>query len=111
MYVMNMTNLGEIVIFVPQNLKEKVNPMKTTIKVTQEDINKGIRENCLKCPVALACRRTFNCYVRVLYSVIEISTPRKLIRINMPSIVDDFINDFDTGCVYRQGPFEFELDV
>ena len=77
------------------------------IKVTQEDIDLGVKYNGTKCAVGRAVRRQFdpNCSV-VVYSVYNKKSDAIA---SLPASASDFIKDFD-DCRHVK-PFEFELDV
>jgi hypothetical protein len=82
--------------------------MKTkTINVTQHDIDNGIADSNKSCPVALAIRRAFKKgkpYALVGWYTIGIGTK----RINTPSVVRNFIYDFDKKSEVE--PFSFTLE-
>lgn len=82
--------------------------MKATIEVTQSDIYNGHRNECNKCPIALAMSRYFKCEVTVAYNYCQI--PNKLggsIRIINSEVMQRFIDDFDSGRPVQ--PFSFEI--
>lgn len=81
--------------------------MKITIDVTQDDINKGIKENCRFCPVALAVQRTFNDPEMDVFSPCIKNCEED--RVASPSSVCDFIDRYDNGESVQ--PFSFEIDV
>lgn len=74
------------------------------IKVTQDDIWNGIKDDCCNCPVALAIGRRFPVEsVAVRSLAITIGG----IKFPLPVHVWQWIRKFDTGCAVE--PFEFEL--
>lgn len=79
------------------------------IKVTQEDIDKGIQKDCEQCPIARAMRRAFGCNVQIT-SIIYRKNDGILAYgpHGMPDIVTSFIRDFDSSL--KVTPFEFEVD-
>ena len=85
--------------------------MSIHVCVTQEDINKGIRENTEKCPVALAIKRVCGQgrYVEVLNPNVEIDefTEHSDYYVLPPSI-EEYINSFDNGGVVE--PIEFDME-
>lgn len=87
--------------------------MAITIKVTQEDIDKGKRANCFACPIALASMRAFGlpldaghveAYGLFIGSFVN---GGEYIRYHTPIETIRFMNDFDQGLLVS--PFEFEL--
>ena len=87
----------------------------TTINVTAEHIARGERENCERCPVALAIRDAFPdlAYIEVAPEGIGIGPPGADIygieaHIDVPREVQEFIWDFDDSG--RGEPFSFDLD-
>lgn len=83
------------------------------IKVTQEDIDKGMPISASFCPVALACKRVFNkdCSVTrgtglTVYMGEENYTWKRYKH--LPYSVKSFINNFDHQ--FGVEPFEFELE-
>lgn len=88
--------------------------MKKTIKVTQEDIDKGFRLQNDYCPVALAMCRGIN------KDIGQVKVGRRgmsfhdhsgmlVCMFEMPDLVKIFVENFDKG--YKVTPFEFELDT
>ena len=77
------------------------------IEVTQEDIDKGVKENCVKCPVALSLRRLFPGEWEVdvgddaIYAGGNWYTP--------PDEAQEFIAKFDAG--EPVAPFSFDVDL
>ena len=90
------------------------------VKVTEEHIEKGIREDCLNCPVALAIYEMLpypyspsvstrhNRGAAVVLSNKDDVNWNLLIPIE-GDVIYDFIMNFDNG--YYVEPFEFELKV
>lgn len=102
-----------------------------TVTVTAEHIAEGIREDCEKCPVALAIRDAFPELAYVTDEDGEITvelgprgfpyitvSPEEItiqpgpqapgIHIATPRVVEEFIYDFDDG--WNPLPFTFDLD-
>jgi len=78
------------------------------IDVTAEDIHKGIKGNCYRCPVALALRRTTETLLEVSsYCIRVYSFPIR--DIQLPEIAVDFIKRFDRGKLVK--PFKFYLNL
>jgi hypothetical protein len=87
----------------------------TTINVTAEHIAAGERENCERCPVALAIRDAFPhlVYIEVAPEGISISLRGADIwglkaHVDVAREVQEFIRAFDSGEPVE--PFTFELD-
>lgn len=76
------------------------------VKVTEQDIAKGIAGDCLRDPIALALRRITGLPWRVeqLYCYPDTKGRRPH---QTPRQVNRFIEDFDNGKPVQ--PFEFEL--
>ena len=100
---------------------------RTKVEVTQEDIDKGIPEDCNHCAVALALKRKYktddvkvyvpdNDYVSLIVNGKELN-----IRSNHENDILDFIDIFDidySDCTeeeykgrYIPQPFEFEVNL
>ena len=81
-----------------------------TIKVTQSDIDCGIKHNCKHCPVASALRRAFPGHrVDTLTRTTELvsySEPQLRMTIPHPLEVQDWIIAFDNGD--KMKPIDFE---
>lgn len=81
---------------------------RMTINVTQEDINKGVRNSCTKCPVALAVHRALNKMVRVGFSGVRVEFSIGVLQfLRIPQECQDFMARFDFGMPVQ--PFEFEI--
>lgn len=81
-----------------------------TIEVTQEDIDKGVPENCSKCPVARAIERTLpnpSPSIAVDPEVIEWFDGDQWQFRYTKVKVQTFIERFDAGKPVK--PFSFEL--
>ena len=77
------------------------------IEVTQEHIDQGIINSLVNCPIALAIKsKGFNCRLDQLYIYIDLKD--KIIYIQTPKFVANFIKDFDDG--RPVSPFSFEID-
>ena len=76
------------------------------IEVTQEDIDRGEKGDCAKCPIARAIRRTLKVrYVHVDTDFLEWGPDYSCM--NAPVKVSKFIDAFDEG--RRVSPFTFML--
>lgn len=79
--------------------------MKTiTIKVTKQDIEKGIRCSQYYCPIAFAARHYFD-------SIIEVGNDKIAVGLNvitLPQSAREFIVDFNNG---HGAPFSFALEI
>lgn len=81
--------------------------MIITINVTQDDIDRGERESCLACPIALACKRAG--IVRPEVSSYEIIDEFRN-EYKLPMEARLFVHRFDAGgALYRVFPFSFIL--
>lgn len=82
------------------------------IKVTQEHIDKGIPEDTMACPIALALYDAgFKGYDVDIITATDKACAKRLDskEIILPNICRDFILDFDHGGLVQ--PFEFEFTV
>lgn len=77
--------------------------MRINVEVTAEDIKRGIKVDCLNCPIALALDRCGQPDASVSDSDVEIDG--RFIR--MPLDARRFVQDFDDGKPVE--PFAFEL--
>jgi hypothetical protein len=87
--------------------------VKIDVTVTQEHIDKGMRNQCSICPVALAFRDVNNmrdvlvgessCHVKLWHDQYFRNAA------TLPSVVSDRIRDFDSGLGME--PFEFSIEV
>ena len=99
---------------------------RTKVEVTQEDIDKGIPEDCNNCAVALALKRKYktdNVFVSIPddYVLITVRGEELNIRSNHENDILDFIDVFDKQYNYttteeyyykqKPKPFEFEVNV
>ena len=79
------------------------------VNVTDEHIADGYKNNCILCPVALACKGAGAIYASVTETVAELQMsefgPRFFV--DLPEEACLFIHKFDHG--YRVEPFTFEL--
>ena len=88
--------------------------MMTTVAVTAEHIDKGKREDCERCPVALAILDAFPSLYYVRVGPDNIGVQRRenelLTLLAVPLDVANFVWDYDDGTstVY---PFTFTLDI
>jgi len=83
----------------------------TTINVTAEHIENGVRENCERCPVALAIMDAFPGASGIYVESRVFSISRDGYRrdeIKLPREASEFIWDFDASKTVQ--PFSFELD-
>ena len=86
------------------------------IEVTEEDIKKGVRADCGKCPIALAIGRHLpeDICVDVKYTYAHFYRQHNtlelrdfLYRYKMPTEAGEFINQFDAGIKVR--PIKFTI--
>lgn len=86
------------------------------IQITQEDIDKGVREDTSRCPIAHAFIRNGYKNVRVearrIYPYGYTYNPSDVLRhkyMVMPEIGYDFVVNFDSN--NRVEPFEMEVEI
>jgi len=99
---------------------------RTKVEVTQEDINKGVPEDCEHCAVALALKRKYKTDdVKVSipddYVLLIVNGKELNIRSNHENDILDFIDVFDKQYNYttteeyydrqKPKPFEFEVNL
>ena len=81
------------------------------IKVTQKDIDKGLKSTCYYCPVALAFKRKIKseipCGVAVNAKNIHHFHGKSWDRYNLPKEAKKFIQRFDNDQSVK--PFSFEI--
>lgn len=103
-------------------LRGALKPVKLTIEVTQDDIDKGTAKNCGSCPIALAARRH-----PVLLSFMNQDPDDRLVEVtfmqlnlidkalsrlcggHLPDPAWRFIADYDNGRTVA--PFSFEVEL
>jgi hypothetical protein len=96
--------------------------MKITVNVTQEDINRGVRQNGERCPVALALIRALALASGELIIRPTIALSSGFVCANVlgfdrhhdypiPGAARDFIQKFDRGLHVEPFTFEFEFDL
>jgi hypothetical protein len=82
------------------------------VEVTQKHINKGLRNDCRRCPIALALKDAGLSDVVVMRSIVLIH-PRRGSQYRyscaLPTSVSQFIESFDS--IQGVEPFSFELEV
>lgn len=74
-----------------------------SVDVTQEHIDKGMRDSCLSCPIALALKKKGDRLVRVRNTVAYVAN----MPYQLPQEAIAFILDFDHGELVK--PFSFEM--
>ena len=100
---------------------------RTKVEVTQEDIDKGIPEDCNNCAVALALKRKYktdNVFVSIPdtdYLLLTVNGDELNMRRNDENDILNFIDVFDKQYNYttteeeydrkKPEPFEFEVNV
>jgi hypothetical protein len=82
------------------------------IRVTQRDIDEGVQNSCLHCPVARAVKRVFKAtevWVREIIIVKKAGSQRTYVT---PTAAVDFIERFDSAVLEFESPkpFSFTLD-
>lgn len=89
--------------------KQEWESLTMKIKVTQEDIAKGIPEDEGSCPVALALKHAGMMDVEVSLERAEAWYGRRLFNVELPSKARRFIKRFDAGKLVK--PFSFTLNI
>lgn len=79
---------------------------KLTIRVTQANIDNGIRAKCGLCPIALALRDAGFEEPTVGSYEFQATQGCSYLNYGLPESARDFINHFDAG--HTVSPFEFE---
>ena len=81
--------------------------MLVMINVTEQDIERGERQNCMACPVSLAMSRETG----ELWEVYALRAFRVMSRqpVSFPEPVSNRIRMFDAGGVMR--PFSFDVEI
>ena len=90
------------------SLLEKLGPgedVTITFDITQDDIDQGIRSNCIDCPIARSASREFPGYSVAVGSAIHLRTDGRYFMGELPAKASDFVYDFDHGL--RVEPFSF----
>jgi hypothetical protein len=82
---------------------------KVRIKVTQDDIKQGARDDCIRCPVALALNRACPGRGRVTVDNDSFYFDWESEVYVLPKKARDFIFDFDIGRAVR--PIAFDIFV
>lgn len=78
------------------------------IHVTQEDIDKGVRRECGKCPIALAVSRAFGKPIRVGAFLVQFFSANMGASVDLPPEALAFRKAFDNGLPVQ--PFSFEVE-
>ncbi len=82
--------------------------MKFMIKVTQDYIDNGIKEDGDWCPVALAIKE-----LPLIDGDVSVDGDSILLpdgeALDLPASVSDFVHAFDAGALVK--PFSFEVDI
>lgn len=83
--------------------------MSTVINVTAEHIAKGERQECTRCPIALAIESAIPeaDYLAVYSTAAVFNVGDVIAEIALPAAAERFIHSFDLG--YSPEPFSFEL--
>jgi len=80
---------------------------KIIIKVTKEDITKGVEKGTTTCPIALAVKRISPFVLRYVLGIDIWDTEGN--RYSMPLKAQNFIINFDAG--EKVKPFNFKLEI
>lgn len=86
--------------------------MKTTIKVTQDLIDSGVRLSSVSCPIAKALRLAgYECTVTQtdVSFYLHKHSENRYATSQLPAMARLFVRNFDDGNPVN--PFEFELEV
>lgn len=80
-----------------------------TVEVTQADIDAGIKESCVDCPIARAISRAVRVDARVGTYWVSWRIGNFLTELTLPVAAVGWIMAFDRG--YPVEPFTFELEA
>ena len=87
---------------------------KILVQVTSEDIQEGVRENCLYCPVALALHRTLGTAPGRLFAISSYVGSNQVMiggkKYFLPKVAVDAIANFDSGSPVELFSFEIEIE-
>ena len=84
--------------------------VEVTAHVTAVDIRRGVRRNCLRCPVANAARRMFGAvFVGVRRRELTVDTGFAVFTAHLPPAAEEAIAGYDDG--RPMAPFDFTLAV
>ena len=86
--------------------------MKTTLNITQTDIERGEQDSMSHCPIARAALRKFRDAARVQVSddILCVTSKRgKRVLFALPEEASAFVQDFDGGDYVQ--PFSFTVDI
>ncbi len=81
----------------------KTMPTTINLKITEDNISKGLRGVASACPVALALKKHFKCK-NISYSEIYVGVTYDYVRVNHSyydcddNSLYNFVEDFDEGC-------------
>lgn len=67
------------------------------IRITQADIDAGVRGKCALCPVALAVNRTFGVETASAYTTVIYRKDGHLFEADLPDRIRWWIAEYDTG--------------
>jgi hypothetical protein len=83
------------------------------IEVTQQDIDKGLSNNCFLCPIAHAVKRKMNTDCILVYCdrISVMSTIFSSYFYKLPKKAQTFIKQFDDGKPVKPFTFEIEKDL
>lgn len=84
--------------------------MIVTIDVTRDDIDQGVRTDCMQCPVARAIRRALGLDYDVSVGPSDMDLGQHTyLSVLTPAHAAAFMGHFDAG--HPVAPFRFELNV
>jgi hypothetical protein len=83
------------------------------IRVTQQDIDRGVQGNSFHCPVARAVKRAFKAAEVWVREIIIVTKPRSQRTYVTPPQAEDFIERYDSAMLEFESPrpFSFSLDA
>ena len=80
------------------------------VTVTQDHIDKGVRNDCTECALALALRPHFSFTIPGVFdSCVVVLSGGQLKYSDLPENAEIWLRKFDLG--QEVEPFEFELDI
>ncbi len=80
------------------------------IEVTQEDIDRGVIESCISCPIALAVARAAKASTYVDGKLVSFLKGEVVSTSALPVEARIFVHEFDAGHADILSPFSFEIN-
>lgn len=80
-----------------------------TVRVTRDDIRKGVKDNSVLCPIATALRRKG--YERIKVHTYQAQIGRGKVRYELPEEATRFIDNFDEGVPVKPSVFTLTKEI